>query len=136
MYLNISSDRAAQPSRLELSTRISHAYIELSRFSRVTGGRNEGNYSGRAFRDEVLVPALGRYTIVTLDLNGVEGIACSFLDEVFGGLVEKGGFDQGDLMARLKIVSDLPSDHHLVWEYISGAQALNEENDYFVRNFS
>jgi hypothetical protein len=65
-------------------------------FSSYPGGRfrADGDFSGEAFREDVLVPAIkealsegGR---VEVSLGGVAGYASSFLEEAFGGIVRAG----------------------------------------------
>lgn len=70
--------------------------ISIARqFSRTPGPRcrDEGEWSGEQFRDELLEPAFlkGRETKqrVRVDLDGVFGYGTSFLEEVFGGLARK-----------------------------------------------
>lgn len=58
-------------------------------FSRFPAGRfrDDGPYSGQAFRDLHLVPALQAGQAIVVDLDGTEGFGSSFLEEAFGGLV-------------------------------------------------
>lgn len=62
-------------------------------FSDCPGGRYRryGPYSGEAFREDILVPALEENDKVVLEMNGVIGFPASFLDEAFGILAEKVG---------------------------------------------
>lgn len=50
---------------------------------------SDGEYSGEAFRERVLIPALLRYDKVTVDLAGVIGYGSSFLEEAFGGVFDR-----------------------------------------------
>jgi len=61
-------------------------------FSRYPAGRfrDDGPYSGEAFREDFLLPALHAGEQVVVDLDGVRGYGSSFLEEAFGGLVRKG----------------------------------------------
>lgn len=61
-------------------------------FSRYPAGRyiTDGPYSGAAFRDDYLLPALRTGSDVTVELDGVRGYGSSFLEEAFGGLVRIG----------------------------------------------
>ena len=52
--------------------------------------RGDGPYTGERFREEHLRPLLNRHTHVILDIDGVEGLPSSFLEEVFGGLIRSG----------------------------------------------
>ena len=74
-------------------------------FSRYPAGRFrlDGEWSGQRFREEHLVPALRDFDRVTVALNGIAGVASSFLDEAFGGLVRECGMDATDLKGRLTI---------------------------------
>lgn len=80
-------------------------------------------FCGQNFRDFHLVPALKKNGMVTVVLDGTEGYGSSFLEEAFGGLIRKAGFQKDDLKNRLKLVSD--DDASLVdeiWQYIDVAR--------------
>lgn len=66
--------------------------VKVKDFSKFPGPRyiNLGAFSGEAFRDQILIPALLDYDEVSVDFNGVYGFGSSFLEESFGGLVRKG----------------------------------------------
>lgn len=61
-------------------------------FSRYPAGRyvDDGPYSGAAFRDGILIPALKAGEEIAVELDGVRGYGSSFLEEAFGGLVRNG----------------------------------------------
>lgn len=61
-------------------------------FSRYPAGRyvDDGPFSGAAFRDNILVPALKAGEEIVVELDGVRGYGSSFLEEAFGGLVRNG----------------------------------------------
>ena len=67
--------------------------IKLCEWTDMPGARyrTDGPFSGEAFREDVLVPGFKRYTItgqpVTVDLDNTQGIARSWIEEAFGGLV-------------------------------------------------
>ncbi|MEJ1126404.1 STAS-like domain-containing protein [Variovorax sp. CCNWLW225] len=84
---------------------MSHQTIRLKDWTRLPAGRSRGDgpYSGEAFRDDVLVPALRRHDSVTLDLNDIYGLAASWTEEVFGGLVRVGEFTPEQLRKRLDL---------------------------------
>ncbi|MBU1348197.1 MAG: STAS-like domain-containing protein [Alphaproteobacteria bacterium] len=91
-------------------------------FSRFPFGRypDHGPYSGQRFRDEFMVPRLKEGSL-TVDLDGARGLAPSFLEEAFGGLVRL-GFDLATLRARLTIVCEAdPSRVDEAWAYIVSA---------------
>jgi hypothetical protein len=93
-------------------------------FSPVPAGRHltDGPYPGAKFRDEILLPALAAYDVVTIDLDGTEGYGSSFLEETFGGLVRK-GFSEEQLRRRLRIRSTRQSYEERVWNYVRNAAA-------------
>lgn len=86
-------------------------YIKLSTdFSETPGGRyiREGNYSGESFRESILLPkyqeAIANNSCLIVDLDGCYGVATSFLEEAFGGLVRK--VKNRDILKILKIISE------------------------------
>lgn len=78
-------------------------------FSRYPGGRykDDGEFSGEAFREDVLVPALNAardtHTKVVVDIDGAAGYPASFLEEAFGGLVRERYFSARELGQLLKV---------------------------------
>ncbi len=100
-------------------------------FSRYPAGRypEDGPFSGQAFREEHLVPALNvpDTTKVFVLLDGVAGLGSSFLDEAFGGLVRSSGFTKEFLDERLQVEtteSDLKDDVDLTHWYIDRAAGV------------
>lgn len=92
-----------------------------SQFSRYPAGRYEtdGPYSGESFRENFLIPNLKKpNTRIIVQLDGARGLASSFLEEAFGGLV-RAGFDSKELRARLMLESSDASLIHEIEEYIS-----------------
>lgn len=92
--------------------------VELNiatQFSQFPFGRypDHGPDNGQRFRDELLAPALRENDEVTVDLTGARGLAPSFLEEAFGGLVRL-GFTLAELRQRLHVVSK--TDPSLVTE--------------------
>lgn len=77
-----------------------------SDFSPYPGGRyrTDGDWTGEAFREEKLLPALQADETVVVDLDGVRGLPPSFLEEAFGGLLRE-GFKLADLQRRLQFVA-------------------------------
>lgn len=72
--------------------------LKISDFSTSPGGRyrNNGPYSGEEFRDDILIPTIKSLEPkfdeeLLIDLDGGFGYASSFIDEVFGKLIEKYG---------------------------------------------
>ncbi len=72
-------------------------------FSKVPAGRysGDGSFSGQKFREDYLVPALRSGATVVVDLAGVAGYGSSFLEEAFGGLVRKEGFERDFVERRV-----------------------------------
>lgn len=99
--------------------------IDVGRdFTRFPSGRYEANgmTSGEAFRKKLLEPALnhlGEKVRVLLDTT--IGYGSSFLEEAFGGLVRKAGFESSDLLKRLELVTTDESLKLEVSEYINDA---------------
>lgn len=86
-------------------------------FSKTPGARNrtDGPYSGEEFREDFLEPALLKYDVVTVVLDGAYGYPLSFLEEVFGGLVRKFGAEK--FRDKLKIISK--DEPHLIYVFKS-----------------
>ena len=72
-------------------------------FSRYPAGRfsDDGPFNGTTFRQEHLVPALQNSDKVEVIFDGVAGFGYSFLEEAFGGLIQKEGMDKSFLDTRL-----------------------------------
>jgi hypothetical protein len=91
-----------------------------NQFSRYPAGRYtvDGPYSGEAFREKFLVPQLRTPdTRVVIQLDGARGLASSFLEEAFGGLV-RAGFPQTLLQDRIVLESKDVSLIKEIEEYI------------------
>ncbi len=65
--------------------------------------REDGKYSGTAFREDHLVPALSCHKQVTVMFDQVEGFGSSFLDEAFGGLIRSENMNKEFLTEHLKL---------------------------------
>lgn len=85
--------------------------------------RSDGRYSGEAFRDDHLVPAL-KAGAVTVLMDGAKGYGSSFLEEAFGGLVYRRGFEPGQLRERLVIRTKHSLLSAEIWSYIKEAGQL------------
>lgn len=84
--------------------------IRVKDFSRFPGPRyiRLGKFSGEAFREEKLVPALKKSdSPIQVDLDGVAGYGSSFLDEAFAGLLRR---DDIDKAVVIELVNNLKSD--------------------------
>lgn len=95
--------------------------IEVSKqFSRFPAGRykKDGLNSGERFRDEFLVPEFQNpENLIKVDFRGTRGVASSFLEESFGGLIRK-GFSADEVLKRLEIVSADPTIELEIRKYI------------------
>ena len=85
--------------------------------------RNDGPFSGEAFRKDVLEPALAQNKEIALDIDGVAGLPSSFWEEVFGGLVRTQTLSAVQIRARIKV---LTKDRALE-PYVRLAQKFTEE---------
>lgn len=78
-------------------------------FSSTPGARfkSDGDFSGEEFREKFLEPRfrdLKDESTITINLDGAEGYATSFLEEAFGGLSRKYGIER--CLRRLRFVSN------------------------------
>lgn len=102
------------------------ATISIARdFSPFPAGRkrSDGPYTGETFREDLLLPKLKVGTHVILDIDGVEGLPSSFLEEVFGGLV-RSGWAPADLRAAVEFrLSDPELEVYppLAWRFADAA---------------
>jgi hypothetical protein len=89
-------------------------------FSETPGPRvpEEGDYSGLQFLHDLLRPkylkAIEDHTTLTIDLDGTEGYATSFLEAAFGGLARE--FDASDVLKVIQFKSN--DEPYLVQEII------------------
>lgn len=101
-------------------------------FSRYPGGRYkaDGEFSGEAFREEKLLPALREAEAVdarvVVDIDGAAGYPSSFLEEAFGGLVREGHYTSRELDSLLVIRAGALFDSYrlLAEKYIKEARPL------------
>lgn len=81
-------------------------HIDIARdFSPTPLGRyrKQGRFSGEAFREDHLRPALARADLVRVDLDGATGLSTGFLDEAFAGLVRDGSLTEVEFWRRIQI---------------------------------
>ena len=90
--------------------------------------RDEGDFSGMQFLEELLLPmfeeARSKKEILTVDLDGTEGYATSFLEASFGALARK--YDPNEILKTIRFKSD--DEPHLIEEikkYIADARATS-----------
>lgn len=104
-----------------MSTRLIRIAYDFSRFP--SGRfRADGDFSGEAFRDDILAPALAcsRFgDIVEVEFDGTLGYGSSFLEEAFGELHGRCGLTQDEIISRLRIISlQDPSLVTEAWSYV------------------
>jgi STAS-like domain of unknown function (DUF4325) len=105
---------------------VSHEISVARDFTEFPFGRypEHGPFSGQEFRSRLLVPALKAHRKVVVDLAGARGLAPSFLEEAFGGLIRE-GFSLDQLVDQLEIHSDVdPSYISEVWMYVRDAARI------------
>lgn len=87
--------------------------------------RSQGTYTGEAFREDILVKKISSLLPnekLLIDFTGVTMNGSSFLEEAFGGLVRKCGFDKNYLKSILVFnFPRRPSLESKVWSYINDA---------------
>ena len=71
--------------------------------------RDEGEFSGEQFREEVLLPKVRQALLggenLEIDLDGTAGYGTSFLEEAFGGLIRDKVLTYDDAKKRLTFIS-------------------------------
>lgn len=103
--------------------------INIARdFSRFPAGRylDDGPYSGAAFRDRYMKPALDRGETLVIELDGVRGYGSSFLEEAFGGLVRL-GLSSESVKQAIRLKSNDDSLVKEVLEYIENGLESAED---------
>ena len=80
-------------------------------------------YSGERFRVEFLQEPLRRGDVVHVDLRGTKGLAPSFLEEAFGGLIDA-GFTYEEVFNQLRVVADDTARERQIWRYIRQAAGV------------
>lgn len=91
----------------------------------------QGQWNGERFRREFIEPALANGGPVIINFDGCRGLAPSFLEEAFGGLLREGdggNEDPKDLINRIKFV--IPHDPFLAKEIYG---YMNEAVDRIAR---
>ncbi|SDJ54227.1 Histidine kinase-, DNA gyrase B-, and HSP90-like ATPase [Paraburkholderia steynii] len=107
-------------------TRTQHVEISIAKdFSPFPAGRfiNDGPHSGEAFSNQI-AESLDKADIVTIDLDGTYGLADSFLEAAFGGLVRR-GITASELESRLNIISQNEIYAIRILQYIRDAGKKN-----------
>ena len=84
--------------------------------------RRQGRFSGEAFRQDLLVPALAENDMVTVRMDGTSGLSTGFLDEAFAGLIRERVLTPMEFDTRLLLVRDEdPSVISLIKRYVREA---------------
>lgn len=81
--------------------------------------RRESDHSGQVFRENWILPRLKAGKSIRIDIDDVEGLPSSFLEEVMGGLIRE-GYTVDELKPRLEWVtsqSELQFYKRLAWKY-------------------
>jgi hypothetical protein len=97
-------------------------YQFATQYTRYPGGRlrKHGPYSGEAFREDVLWPLLQGQEKILINLTDTYGFGSSFLDESFGEIGKRLGYET--CKKRLIFTSDDdPSLVDLIWTKINKA---------------
>jgi len=95
-------------------------YKVASEFSRYPGGRlrSHGEFSGQAFREDVVLSLL--HDKIIFDLSGSAGYSSGFLDEAFGELGAI--FGVSEVRRRIKLIAtDDAEAIEIAWERIKDA---------------
>jgi hypothetical protein len=101
-------------------------------FSKYPGPRYiaEGEYSGEAFRDQVLLPIVKRSIEsgekILIDLDGTNGYGTSFLEETFGGLIRVNKLKYSDLKNIFGYKSE--EEPYLIDDIQDYMEAARDEN--------
>lgn len=86
-------------------------------FSPIPGARfpEEGDYSGKDFRNDILCPALKKAIekaeVLTVILDGTAGLGTSFLEESFGGLIRNDNYSLDTLKKYIVFISEEDPDY-------------------------
>lgn len=99
-------------------------YNFATQYTRYPGGRlrKHGPFSGEAFREDVLWPLLQNKQRIRVDLTGTYGFGSSFLDESFGEIGKRLGYE--NCQKQIFFVSeDDPTLVELIWTKIQKAAA-------------
>jgi STAS-like domain of unknown function (DUF4325) len=102
-----------------------HKVIDVgTEFSHYPAGRfsADGPHSGEVFREKYLAPSIARGELIMVDLTGTRGLASSFLEEAFGGLIRVNDFSPDTVRRCLKLKTRSASIEGEIWSYISDAQ--------------
>lgn len=91
--------------------------------------KDNENYSGEAFRENILVPALNNrdYDKVIVDANEVSGTGSFFWEEVFGGLIRNNRVMYETIKNKLEFQCEPNKDlENRIWKYIDDANKIHK----------
>lgn len=101
--------------------------LRLADWTDAPGGRQRetGPFSGQEYREDIVTPAFmeahNKDAFLCIDLDGVQGYAASFLDEVFYGLAKE--FGAGLVLGTVKLVcNESPETILEIHEFIHEAK--------------
>ena len=80
--------------------------------------RTDGKFSGEAFREKCLVPALKRGKTLRIELDSALAYGSSSLEEAFGGLVRVDKLRPEELKTKLQLLTKRKSVEREIWSYI------------------
>ena len=66
----------------------------------------DGKGNGTTFREQFLLPVLKQGARAKVILDGAHGYPASFLEEAFGGLVEKEGYTSDEVLGTFTLVAE------------------------------
>lgn len=66
----------------------------------------DGKGNGTTFREQFLLPVLKKGACAEVILDGAYGYPVSFLEEAFGGLVEKEGYSPDEVLGTFTLVAN------------------------------
>ena len=69
--------------------------------------RDYGDFSGEAFREDILLPSLldNNISSIIINFNGLKGVGSSFWDEVFGEII-RNNMSKSDFYNKVNFVCD------------------------------
>lgn len=80
--------------------------------------REDGRFSGQAFREDLLLEPISTGTNVTVKLDGAMGYGSSFLEEAFGGLVREHGISVDTIKSLITLQTEDQYLREEILEYI------------------
>lgn len=103
--------------------------LKLKDWSTCPGPRlcGEGDFSAEEWRNHFLVPklrqAIDSGEVLEVDIDGIEGVCHSFLEEAFGGIIRNSMLaNPDDCLMHLAIrTAEEPELHRAIWSYLYDA---------------